>query len=337
MISTALKKENQKLYLRLVSLWILVESFLGGILHGLKIPVTGLVVGGAAMTCIILLARHFPQRGSILKATFLVAIFKLILSPHSPVAAYFAVFFQGILGELILRNQKFFLLRCLAFGFLTLLESAFQRLLILILLSGTDFWVALDAWLIKTTGRQEFSGFTKVLAGTYVLLHVVAGLFLGWAGWKISNWNPSDFPKEWKITPSAESSDLNPAETKNKRSRSIGILWIFVWVVAFGLFFQAWMQPRSALLPPGKILELILRFVLIITTWKIFLNPFLEKILRRWLDAKKGPLKESIQEIQWLLPELQTLVQQAWIRSGTGLGRIARFLKILFFNLLTHE
>ena len=75
MIATPPQKENKLLYYRLIALWILIESFLGGILHGFKIPVTGLMVGGSAMISIIFIARYFPSKGSILKAMLVVASF----------------------------------------------------------------------------------------------------------------------------------------------------------------------------------------------------------------------------------------------------------------------
>src|SRR6476661_2396295 len=95
---------NTQLYQRLIALWVICEALLGGIIHGFRIPISGLVVGSSAVICICLIAYHVPARGAILKATLIVAIFKMMLSPHSPLPAYFAVFFQGLLGELIFYN-----------------------------------------------------------------------------------------------------------------------------------------------------------------------------------------------------------------------------------------
>ena len=70
-------------YYRLVALWILCEAMVGGLIHGLRLPVSGLVVGGCAVLCISLIAWFHPAKGSILKATIIVAIFKFILSPQA--------------------------------------------------------------------------------------------------------------------------------------------------------------------------------------------------------------------------------------------------------------
>mgnify|MGYP000349605185 FL=1 len=122
------------IYYRLIALWVLCEAMLGGIIHGLKLPVSGLFVGGAAVIIISLMAYYTPQKGSILKATIIVAIFKMMLSPQSPPPAYFAVFFQGLLAELVFFNRKFFTLSCFLLAVLSMVESAIQRILVLMII-----------------------------------------------------------------------------------------------------------------------------------------------------------------------------------------------------------
>ena len=63
---------GQHTYYRLVALWVLCEAMLGGIIHGFKIPVSGLVVGSCAIACISLIAWYAPAKGAILKATLIV-------------------------------------------------------------------------------------------------------------------------------------------------------------------------------------------------------------------------------------------------------------------------
>ncbi|MEO5572384.1 MAG: hypothetical protein ABIT08_02485, partial [Bacteroidia bacterium] len=86
--------------LRITALWAFSEALLGGILHALQVPFAGLVLSAFAVICISALAVSDYHRGKILKATLLVVIVKALLSPHTPVAAYFAVFLQGLFGEL---------------------------------------------------------------------------------------------------------------------------------------------------------------------------------------------------------------------------------------------
>src|SRR5258705_13134205 len=92
---------DKQVYYRIITLWVLCEAMLGGVIHALKIPVSGLIVGSAAVICICLIAYYIPGKAVIIKATIIVAIFKMILSPQAPVLAYLAVFFQGGMGELL--------------------------------------------------------------------------------------------------------------------------------------------------------------------------------------------------------------------------------------------
>ncbi|MCB0574936.1 MAG: hypothetical protein KDC61_10270, partial [Saprospiraceae bacterium] len=78
--------------LRLTALWAFSESALGGVMHALKIPFTGLLVGGFAVLSIGMIAHVSHRRaGAVLRATMLVVLVKAVVSPHSPPTAYLAV------------------------------------------------------------------------------------------------------------------------------------------------------------------------------------------------------------------------------------------------------
>lgn len=335
MIATLPQKENKLLYYRLIALWILVESVLGGILHGFKIPVTGLLVGGSAMICIIFIGRYFPAKGSILKAMLVVASFKLMLSPHSPVAAYIAVFFQGLMGELLLRN-RWRLVSSMGFGLITMLESAIQRILVLVILYGSHFWEAVDVWLVKTLKQPGLTNFSLMAATTYLTIHVLAGLGLGYLGWKLSS-NKSTYPKpEWQIPafdPDTKSS--MPSESSQKKH------WLKAYrFLGLGLLFlllQVILIPDSAILPRGHVLELIYRFALIITIWKLILEPILHYALRRYLESRKGPLQSMVNDIRLVLPSMQWMAVQSWKKAEGNLTKPFRFLQILFYNITLNE
>jgi hypothetical protein len=74
--NSLLKDRGNSLYYRLIALWVLCEAMLGAIIFTFRIPVSGLVIGGCAVTCITLIAWYKPVKGAILKATLIVAILK---------------------------------------------------------------------------------------------------------------------------------------------------------------------------------------------------------------------------------------------------------------------
>jgi len=333
MIPKANQFEYNKLYIRLVALWILIESFLGGIIHGLKIPVSGLLVGGSAMICIILIAHYFPSKGSVMKAMLLVAIFKMMLSPHSPAPAYLAVFFQGILGEFLLKRKSIFAIACILFGIITMLESALQRILVLIFLYGSEFWKAVDIWLAKTTGFEEFNQFSILLAMAYLITHFLVGGFLGWFGWRLTRMNFATESHNLRITIPELQLLQKEVLIKNKSHRRNRFLLFIFWFFAIFLFVQAWFQPDSAILPPNKIFELLLRFFVIVSSYILIIQPLVHRILRKWLKSKKSELANQINEIQQVMPEVKFLVKESWKKSGAKISNFRSFLSILFFNL----
>ena len=50
----------------LILLWAFAESGIGGILHGLKLPFTGIFVGGIAVICIALLGFYDEQNNELI-------------------------------------------------------------------------------------------------------------------------------------------------------------------------------------------------------------------------------------------------------------------------------
>ena len=98
--NTYLSKEQRlNAIQRLTALWAFTESGLGGIMHALQIPFTGLLVGGMAviMICLIADISEFNYK-QILKSAIIVLIVKAMVSPHTPFPAYIAVSFQALLG-----------------------------------------------------------------------------------------------------------------------------------------------------------------------------------------------------------------------------------------------
>lgn len=328
--------KNNRLFLRLICLWILSEAFLGGIIHGLKLPVSGLLVGGAATVCICLIAWHIPQKGAILKATVAVAIFKMMLSPHSPPAAYVAVFFQGILGELLLKNRRLFALLSIAFGILTMTESAIQRILILTLLYGTEFWKAFDLFVLKVTGASSVQQFSIGLAAGYVAFHVIAGISIGWLVWRLIQKKSTHPDAQWLIQIPANLSlttDL-PADSKPGNRLKAGLF--VVWAFLVGLYVQSYFNPESAWLPTHVVVHILARSILILLCWYLIFSPLLMRWLHGWLEKRKEASSSFIAELLLMLPQVQFLVWESWLvsKSKKGVQRILLFSKILMVNIL---
>jgi hypothetical protein len=179
----------------LVAFWAFVESFLGGILHALQVPLRGIVLAGAATACLTTIAavtRGYPDKkpvrtfsADLLQATLAVMAVKLILSPQSPLTAYVAMLFQGVVAYLLFGWLSSFRLAAILFSVLALVETALQKVLVLYLFFGADFWATVAAWVNELHAQFGFLSIgLRGIVMAYLLLYFMVGVAIGyWFGY----------------------------------------------------------------------------------------------------------------------------------------------------------
>jgi hypothetical protein len=325
---------DKLIYYRLIALWALCEALLGGIIHGFNIPVSGLIVGSCAVICICLIGYYVPAKGSILKATLIVAIFKMMLSPQAPPLAYLAVFFQGLMGEALFWNRKLYPLSCLLLGILAMLESGLQRIVVLTIVYGNDLWKAINNFINGITGQTTLTDYSFFIAVWYVLIHVIVGVLIGlWAGIlpeRIRLWTalhkeylvPIDYKEEETLLP-----------VKRKRKLRKGL--IVIWVALLLLYVQSYYNIGPPLLPPHISIRIFIRSVLIVLTWYFLAGPFITLLLNKWLQKRKTRENAAIEKVLQLLPDTKQLVEKSWRLADTRKGgrRILLCCKIILLNI----
>lgn len=318
-------------YYRLIALWVVAEAFVGGIIHGFRLPVSGLVVGSCAIICVCLIAWYVPVRGAILRATIIVAIFKMMLSPQAPLVAYIAVFFQGLLGELLFRGRRHYRLICLVLAILALLESGLQRVLILTIVYGNDLWLVVNEFINKLTGQKVAFNYSLLLAGGYVFLHLVMGVLVGWwAGvlpQRIVQWS-RDPGIARALPPTPAVIPTRPATLQWRKLKSF--LFI-VWIALLLLYLQSYFRIGRPLLPTHVSLNILVRSIIIVLSWYFLVRPLVREWLGRWLQRKKGRVRADIQQVWQLLPGMQALAAQAWQQTANrgGWKRVAACSRLI--------
>lgn len=322
-----------QLFYRITALWVICEAFAGGMMHAAKIPFTGMIVSGLAVCCIALLAWHVPGRGNILKATIIVAIFKLLLSPHSPPTAYIAVFFQGLMGQLFLQNKKWFVPATIFVAAISLAESAMQRLLVLWIVYGEDFFKAVNGFIQKTTGDKTINNYSMMVAAGYMLIHIVVGMLIGWWISKtIRNMETWKADKERFLFKPQEDFSVSAATTAKKKKRRLFFIVFSICLLIF--YILTLIKPGWAPLPGGKIAALFLRSVVILLLWYFIFSPLLMGFIKKQLQRRQAQNKEAFDHTMQVLPEMKAIFQQAWTASQQkkGLGRILLFVQIVLLN-----
>lgn len=313
---------------KLTLLWAFAESGLGGLLHGFRVPITGLVLGGFSVLTISLIASLSAKPGrDILQATLLVLSIKFAASPHSPMAAYIAVFFQGLLGALLFSVLGRTRSSVLLFAVLALFESAIQKPLVATLFFGTEIWRALDEFankLLRYVNGWQVEHFSRWLISIYTGVHVLWGVVLG--NWAFRLPARIESMKELPLAIQAKEHTLQPAiEEKKKRSF---ILWIFFLLI--GLLAVMYTLPEeSRWLYLGRSIVIIAIVFLIIT-------PLFRRLLGKWSQANR-----NIVEDYWhALPELVRHVQIAWHlakQEKSYVRRVKEFILYCFWLTMFRE
>jgi hypothetical protein len=237
--SHQLELDKSTTWFQLTALWAFVEVVLGGILHALRLPFTGVLVGGAAVFIIGAMVLHSQNPfKDIIRATGVVLIVKAGASPHSPLPAYLAVAYQGFSGALIFSLMRNFKIAAMLFSVLAMLESAFQKLLTLTIMYGMAFWDALDSFVhsvLKSLKMGESHNATE-LVWTYILVYFFWGIFLGY--------RLSGFYKRLPILVSELRKFMNPhvddempkeLGSRNQRTYSSIAFWIFYILMLLGM------------------------------------------------------------------------------------------------------
>jgi hypothetical protein len=331
MEKTAAALSQQLIYYRLVALWVVCEAFLGGIIHGLKIPVSGLVVGSSAVICICLIAWHVPKKGALIKATIVVAVFKMMLSPQSPLPAYFAVFFQGAIAEILFFRRINYKLSCYVFAIIALFESAVQRIFVLTILYGEELWKAINDFINGFTGKGV--NYSYLLISIYLAIHLVVGLLVGIFSAKlprkIIEWKTNGLPVE-----PMEPKTKQPSPRKKRFSPFLLVsILILLLLLAWSFAF-----PWNNFVAVNRVIQMLIRSCIILICWLLVLQPLLALALKKWLMKEKRRSHQVVTGILDLLPTTKTIVEKSWQFSSSqkGFRRLGLFCRLVLTNTLRH-
>ena len=341
------------LYYRLITLWVISEGVAGGIIHSLHLPFSGMFLSGFAVLCICLIAYYQGDKkkdaelstnpkqitkGAILKAAIIVCIFKMMLSPNTPPSAYFAVLFQGVMGQVLFSSLKSFRLSCILLGFLALIESAIQRILVLVLLYGASFWNAVNEFITKLTNAKVITNYSLLLAIAYISLHGIFGILIGIWAYRLVNksqlWEKNQPAYLIKELEDAKVQEIRiPSRKKWKWAKSF---FMFIWILLLLLYFQSLLKIGKPVLPSSKALQILIRSLLIFFTWYFLASPLLKHFLKIKLQNQQEKSGSDISRILLLLPSTENIFRKSWDLSASmiGLKRLGLFWKIILINVL---
>jgi hypothetical protein len=321
---------NGGIVTRIAALWAFSEAFMGGILHGFKIPFAGLFLSLVAAICMSLVAIHTSKRGVILSVTLTVLAVKFILSPHTPPMAYVAVLIQGLVGELLFLTRRANRVAAFSLTMFCLLYSAFQHLFVLTIVFGRDFWEALDLFLngITKTFIKKPQHYSLYLVGFYIGCYFLAGVLGGLLNWRIittiqSGKMPSIVTNK-AIQLHSENFISNSTSKQKKKGK-----WFYIGVCILVLALICSYTPLfNKTVFSSKAGQIILRGTLIMLVWNFLVSPLLVKWIHKWVSKYKSENASLLTDLVSLFPDMRKLVFISWeeAKASTMLKRVPVFL-----------
>lgn len=325
---------SNKSIIRITALWACSEAFLGGMLFALKIPFSGIILASFASICISVIAVLSPKRGAITKAVLVVIAVKFALSPHSPIMAYLAVFIQGIVGELLFLNRKKPEFSAFVLSLFALCYSAIQRLLVLWILFGKNFYVALNDFLDKITANMVSDRMADYFIVGYFSLYFFAGILAGIINIRIIRNIKSGVLPDY-VSKAKELLQLNSVTNYEKpKKRRFG-----KWLAALSIliFTASYLPIVDQQIANNQFVYIVLRFTLIVIFWIFVVTPLLQAAVKWVIENKLKP--GEIKSVLELLPEMRSIIQSSWLATSTKnrWQHIKQFLNTCFLLTLSDE
>lgn len=315
---------------RVTAVWALSETTFGGLLHALHIPLTGIFIGGAAVIFITLLAYFSEQKYSIIKATIIVLILKGIVSPYTPVTAYFSVLLQGILGQILFSSKKHIPVSAFILGTTTLLIFGFQKVIILTIVFGQTLWQSIDSFAYLIAEQFNIGTYNSlninlsfILISGYVLIHLIAGIFIGIIAGRIPGWvTASVNDNKYLITDiKHDKSSLaffntgkNSGKLRKKKKAYI------IAAASLAALVLSYFIPDTNSNLFWDIVFMILRAVIITIIWYFYVAPLLIYYTKRYLKKRQNRYTGEIEEIMALFPQLKNILLTCWTKTSEHKG-----------------
>ena len=317
---------------RLTALWAFCECGLGGLMHALQIPFTGLVIGGLAVIIITFIARLSVNGYSqILQCLPIVLIVKAMVSPYTPFPAYLAVSFQAITAMVLFSIFRVNLLSILLLAVITMVESALQQLLILTLFFGRSFWKVADdmvSLMARQLGSTVNNGSFWLIA-IYMLIYITGGIMVALMAYRVTNNFFSENKNNHELPEKGSTLVYHLPEIprrKNFRAK-LWLLFTVMLIVSIALFLFA-ADAKQGWVGVIKALCWTLSAILV---WFMFISPLFSRLILKVLHKKQSRYSEAISRTMEFLPVLQPLTAMAWqnTRDHKGWKRIQFFFSTL--------
>ena len=318
---------------KLTALWGVSESGLGGFLHALKIPFSGLLLGSFAVIIVTFIALNTDKKfKTILQATLLVILIKAVASPHSPITAYVAVMFQGFIGALMYQIFGVYKISAVMFGVVALLESALQKLLMMVLVFGANIWVAFQeffAGIAKQFKIKSLEEIPFVLVSGYVFIYFIVGIIAGLVALRLPKILQQEYQKiDIENLPKPEEFTLSKRQKNKTKIFTFGIILLFI--ISVFIFSGSF----------NKAIYSILRTFAAVGILYFIVAPLFKYFLNQWKAKQESRLNKPLKEVLEFIPHYRNHAKIAFKlaeNETSVVKKLSQFLVIWMSLSLYHE
>ncbi len=279
--------KHNETFIALTALWAFVESGLGGLMHALHLPFTGIFLGGFSVIIISLIARYHPKPYQpIIKATLIVVAVKASVNPMTPPTAYIAVGFQGLTGALLYSINNRHAAISMLFAILAIMESAFQKLLVLTLIFGTAWYKAIDKFfesILKSLSINSDASYAFTIVLVYLLIYAIWAIILGFWIHQIPKQIDQRLNLYKDLIPEI------PIESKRKKGKKPFLIFAAISILLIAYFIPDKKGGMEAL-------ALLIRTIAIVALWVLLVAPFWRAYVLKKIQNRKDEATPLILE-----------------------------------------
>ncbi len=329
---------------KLTALWAFNEAVLGGLLHALHIPLTGLFVGGFAAILISLIAFFSESKKDLVKASALVVTAKFLLSPYTPLNAYLSVVFQTGAALLLFNGRKHFTASAVALGISTLVFSALQRVLVYTILFGFTLWESIDKFYVFLLKEFDLGNsallsvsLSEIIIVGYTAMHLLAGVVVGYFAARL----PYRLLKEKRALRNVRFRDAENAEKnaeKPARKKSLAKKFAIKAILLFSVVALAlsYFYPEKFGVSHREIILMLVRFVSLLLIWYFLLAPVLKKRISAYAERTQNKYAAELSSIFDDIATAKKIARRSWNGNSDKkfLARIKSFVYQIFSEFL---
>ena len=246
-------------------------------------------------------------------------LLKMAASPQSPITAYIAAAFQGIIGAILFEKVKNQNLASYLTAIICLMETALQKLLVLLILFGTSFINASDAFITDIFRKinMEVNSFSIWILWLYLSVYFFWAIYIGY----ICTILPSEMQK--RQLKFMQLSYLESDFSLDKKKKSV---WLNAVVIAVGL---ALILVLAITFKSDILMIAFYRTLIIILLWWV-LSPLLKKAIFYFLDQKRKNYSSDFSSIFSMLPKMKSKIRPAYNMAKADVKGIAIYKEFVF-------